>query len=62
MTNTLTFFSSKTTWAIIATFIIAGAEATGYLSVDLATTIITLLSAFGLVVHNNQITAGSVKQ
>jgi hypothetical protein len=59
---TTSFWTSKVTWGIIATFIIAGAEATGYLSVDLATTIITLLSAFGLVVHNNQITAGSVKQ
>jgi hypothetical protein len=58
---TLSFWTSKVTWGIIATFIIAGAEATGYLNVGLATTIITLLSAFGLAVHNSQITAGAVK-
>jgi hypothetical protein len=60
MQKVLTLFTSKVTWAIIITFVIAGMEAVGWIPVATATTIQGLLSLYGLTVHNSQIGAGKV--
>jgi hypothetical protein len=62
MQKVLTLFTSKVTWAIIITFIVAGCEAVGWLSVGTATTIEGVLSLYGLAVHNDQIVAGKVSR
>lgn len=56
----MSFLQSTTTWILVGTFIIAGMSAIGVISPEIAATLIGLINAGGLKVHNSDIKVGKV--
>ena len=57
----MTLLTSKVTWVIVGMFVIGGLQATGVLNSTIATTLLGLLGAGGLVSHTAQIKAGKAR-